>query len=130
MGASFAKTYITVIGVVLVVSGLLGFVENPIVGPDALLATDALHNIVHLGTGALALFIGFGQRGDRLARGVIGFGWLYAALFVVLLVTPTLFGLLSVPVNGADHILHVGLAVVSLVVGMSARGRVASPAGA
>ncbi|MGH8924852.1 MAG: DUF4383 domain-containing protein [Acidimicrobiia bacterium] len=121
MGAWFAKTYITVIGVVLVVSGLLGFIENPIVGPDALLATDALHNIVHILTGGLALAIGFGRSGEALVRGVIGFGWLYIVLFVVLLLSPTLFGLLTIEVNVADHILHGGLGVLSLLIGMSAR---------
>ena len=128
MGASFAKTYITVIGVVLVVSGLLAFIDNPLFGPDAVFATDALHNIVHIVTGGLALAIGFGRSGEALARGVIGFGWLYLVLFVVLLVSPTLFGLLTVEVNLADHVLHAGLGVLSLLVGMGARRTATGPA--
>ncbi|MGQ0848371.1 MAG: DUF4383 domain-containing protein [Actinomycetota bacterium] len=118
-----AKTYITVVGVILVASALLGFTSNPFVGEaeNALLAADALHNIVHLITGLLALWIGFGMSGDRLARGVIGFGWLYVVLFVVLLLSPDLFGLLSIDTNLADHVLHAALGVVSLLVGMAAR---------
>ncbi|MFN2487207.1 MAG: DUF4383 domain-containing protein [Acidimicrobiia bacterium] len=127
MNASFAKSYITVIGVVLIVGGILGLTNNPLFGTDGLFATDALHNIVHVATGPVALAIGFGQRGDSLARGAIGFGWLYMVLFVLLLVFPTLFGSLSVEVNVADHFLHAGLGVVTLLVGLGARRAVGSP---
>ncbi|CAN5304244.1 hypothetical protein BH18ACT5_BH18ACT5_00340 [soil metagenome] len=120
---AFAKTYITVIGIVLVVSGLLGFFDNPFVGadPDAILAADALHNIVHIATGFLGLWIGLSKRGEALARGVIAFGVLYLVLFVVLYLSPTLFGALSIEVNNGDHVLHAVLAVVSLLVGFAAR---------
>lgn len=127
-----AKAYIIVVGVILVLSGLAGFVDNPIVGDPAnepILATDALHNIVHLATGLLGLWIGLGMAGDRVARGVIWFGWLYIVLFVVLLLSPDLFGLLTVDVNNADHFLHGALGVVSLLVGFVARQTTgASPA--
>jgi hypothetical protein len=127
----FAKPYITVVGVVLVISGLLAFVSNPFVGSssNAILAADALHNFVHIATGLLGLWLGFTKRGESLARGVVGFGYLYVVLFIVLVATPTLFGLLSIPVNGADHVLHAALGFVSLLVGYSAR-RGAVPAAA
>lgn len=118
-----AKAYIIVVGLILVISGLAGFIDNPIVGDpanDVILATDALHNIVHLATGLLGLWIGLGM-GDRVARGVIWFGWLYIVLFVVLLISPNLFGLLSVDVNNADHFLHGALGVVSILVGLASR---------
>ena len=46
---------------------------------------------------------------------------LYLVLFVVLFLSPTLFGALSIEVNNADHVLHAVLAVVSLLVGFAAR---------
>jgi hypothetical protein len=119
-----AKAYTTVVGIILVVSGLLGFIDNPIVGDSdgALLATDAVHNVVHIATGLLALWIGFGMAGARLANGVTAFGILYLVIFVVCLISDDLFGLFALPVNAADHVLHGALGVVSILVGRSAAG--------
>jgi hypothetical protein len=46
---------------------------------------------------------------------------LYAVIFIAVLVSPTLFGLFSVPANAALHVIHAALAVVSLAVGYMAR---------
>ncbi len=124
-----AQGYAALVGVVLVAAGLLGFISNPIVGPgpnnngtDVLLAANAIHNIVHIATGALALYIAFGLSGEAQANGLIAFGILYAIIFVALLVDRTLFGLFrDIPANTADHVLHAGLAVVSLAVGYLAK---------
>jgi hypothetical protein len=43
--------------------------------------------------------------------------------FVVTLISPSLFGLFTVPVNAVDHVIHVGVAVVSIALGSMARGR-------
>lgn len=118
-----AKWWAAVAGVVLVLVGLLGFVENPIVGPadGALMPTDTLHNIVHLGSGLLALYIAFGLRGQNRVNALIGFGILYTVIFLAVLVSPNLFGLFSVPANTVLHVIHAALAGVSLAVGYMAR---------
>ena len=112
-------------GVALIGAGLLGFLpNNPIASadPNALFRVNTLHNIVHLATGALALWIGMGMRGEALANGLIGFGALYAVVALLLVVDPTLFGLFGdAPANTADHVLHAALAVVSLVLGWMLR---------
>lgn len=115
-------------GLVLVAVGLLGFIANPLVGTSsgALVPTDNLHNVVHLGTGLLALYIAFGLQGAAQVNGVIGFGILYVVIFLAVLISPTLFGLFSVPANAVLHVIHAALAVVSLGVGYSARGSMAS----
>jgi hypothetical protein len=122
-----ARGYAALVGIVLVVVGLLGFIANPIVAdPNAannpIFHTDAIHNIVHLGTGAVALFIAFGLPAERQPQGVIGFGLLYVAIFVLVLLSPTLFGILGVPANPPLHILHAALAISALAVGYMARG--------
>jgi hypothetical protein len=117
------KAYITIAGVLGLVTGLVGFTDNPFVGDpahDAIFATDSLHNLVHISTGLLALWIGLGMTGQRQARGITRFGTLYILLFVVFLISPRLFGLLQVDVNNADHVLHAALGVATLVVGMAA----------
>jgi hypothetical protein len=115
-------------GIVLVAVGLLGFIDNPLVGDttDALVPTDALHNVVHLGTGALALFIAFGLRGVNQVNATIGFGVLYTIIFLAVVVSPTLFGLFQVEANAVIHVIHAALAVVSLAVGYSARSETAA----
>ena len=120
-----AMAWSTLVGVVLVAAGLLGFLNTPLVGSasGALVATDNVHNIVHLLTGAVALFIAFGLKGDQQANAVLGFDVLYLIIFVAVLASPTLFGLFSVPANAAVHVVHITVAVVSLAIGWMARGR-------
>jgi len=111
-------------GIVLVAAGLLGFLNTSIAGTseNALLRVDTVHNIVHIVTGLLALYIAFGLKGEQQVNGVIGFGILYVVIFVAVLVSPTLFGIFSVAANAPIHVIHAALAVVSLVVGYMARG--------
>ena len=117
------QMWMTLAGIVLVAVGLIGFIDNPLVGsdPNALLPTGLVHNIVHLATGALALYIAFGLRGQNQVNGAIGFGVLYAVILVVVLLSPDLFGLFEVPANAVLHVIHAALAGVSLVVGYMAR---------
>lgn len=128
------KSTAAIIGVVLVAAGLLGFIGNPIVGPgpnnngtDVLLAANSVHNIVHLGTGALALYIAFALSGAQQANAFLGFGILYVVIFVAVLFSPTLLGLFDpIRANVPIHVLHAGLAVVGIAVGYMARGSASS----
>lgn len=122
--ADLAKTWALVAGAILVLVGILGFFPNPIVGgaPGALVATDALHNIVHLGTGVVALVIYSLSSGDARKSALIGFGALYAAVFVLVLISPSLFGLFAIPANGMDHLIHAALAALTLGIAFLARG--------
>ena len=122
--ANLAMGWITLAGVVLVAVGLIGFVSNPLVGAasGALVPTDNVHNVVHLVTGLVALYIGFGLKGENQVNGVIGFGVLYVVIFLAVVVSPTLFGIFSISANVVIHLIHAALAVVSLAVGYMARG--------
>jgi Domain of unknown function (DUF4383) len=123
---ALARAYMGFIGITLVVVGLLGFISNPIVGDVAsnpLFITGTNHNIVHLLTGALALYVAFGLSGSSQAMGTIAFGGLYLVVFVALLISPDLFGLLY-KVSIADHFLHAGIGFLSVAVGVMARGSV------
>ena len=123
-----ARSWLYLSGVILIVVGILGFFSNPLVGPDGFVATDNPHNIVHILTGLLALGLGYAMR-DDIGMATLLFGALYLAVFVVTLISPTLFGVFSVPVNVVDHVIHIGLAIVSLGLGYMARGRSAVAAG-
>ena len=121
---NLAMGWMTLAGLVLIAVGLLGFVSNPLVGSasGALVPTDAIHNLVHLLTGLLALYIAFGLKGETQVNGVIGFGILYVVIFAAVLLSPNLFGIFSISANLLLHVIHAALAVVSLAVGYMARG--------
>ena len=119
---SLAQWWMAIAGVVLLAAGLIGFIQNPLAySSNAILIVDNTHNIVHLATGALALFIAFGLRGEQQINATIGFGVLYVAIFVLNIVSPNLFGLFSVPANNAVHVVHAAVAIVTLGVGYLAR---------
>lgn len=119
---SLAQWWMALAGAVLLATGLIGFIQNPIAySTDAILIVDNVHNVVHLATGALALFIAFGLRGEQQINATIGFGLLYVAIFVLNLLSPNLFGLFSVPANTPIHVVHATVAVVTLAVGYMAR---------
>lgn len=122
--ANPAMGWATLSGIVLIAAGLLGSLNTPIAGdgPNAILAVDSVHDIVHVLTGLVALGIAFGLSGEQQVNALIGFGILYAIIFVAILVSPTLFGLFDVSANAPIHIIHVAVAVVSLGVGSLARG--------
>ena len=121
-----AKWYSVVTGVVLVLVGILGFINNPIVGaPTAgnqpLFVTDTIHNIIHLASGLFLLYVAYGVRGAARGTLLIAFGVVYALVLVVTLLDQDAFGLLPNGVNAADHVLHLVLAVASIAVGWMAR---------
>ena len=120
----------TLAGIVLTAAGLLGFLNTSIIGSadNALVRTDTIHNVVHLLTGLIALYIAFGLKGEQQATAVLGFGVLYVIIFVAVLASPTLFGIFSVPSNAAVHVIHATVALVSLAVGYMARGSSAAMA--
>ncbi len=121
---SLAMGWAALAGIVLLLAGGLGFLNTSLVGTseNALLRTDTVHNLVHVLTGLLALTIAFGLKGQQLVNGVIGLGVLYVIIFAAVLLSPTLFGLFSVAANAPIHVVHVAVAVVSLGVGLMARG--------
>lgn len=117
------KSWSALAGIVLVAVGLIGFLDTPLVGAasGALVPTDGLHNVVHLATGVLALWIAFGLGGKTQVDALLGFGVLYVVIFLAVLVSPTLFGLFSVPANMVIHLIHAALAAVSIAVAWMAR---------
>lgn len=123
-----ARGYAALIGLILVVVGVVGFFDNPFVGdPDTnpLFVTGTVHNMVHLATGFLALYIAFALVGHAQADAVTGFGVLYLVIVALTLVSPNLFGILGPSpgynVSVMDHGLHLAVGVVSVAVGITAR---------
>ena len=104
------------LGVVLVVIGLLGFVmSSPLLG---IFEVDTLHNIIHLASGAIALVVGGNRSMARMF--LIIFGLVYAGVAIIGFVQETtVLGLFCV--NQADNILHAAIGAVCLVVGFGSK---------
>ncbi len=103
-------------GVIFIVIGILGFI--PGVTPNGhilgIFHVDAVHNVVHLLSGIIAL----------LCAGSFGAAKTYFKIFGVVYAIVTIIGLVNgvsvlgiFPVNMADNILHLVIAVLALALG-------------
>ncbi len=117
-----ARTYAGVIGVVVILIGVVGLIagEKPLLG---LVNIDILEDIIHLVTGGLLAYVGFGQQDEGLARSVVGgLGAVYLLVGVLGFIIPMLFGLLPNGYSIVDNIIHLTLGVLGIAVAFSSRG--------
>ena len=121
-----SKSAALLIGVVFIAVGLLGFIDNPIIGTaeGAIFHADATHNYVHIASGVLFALVAL--MAPRSSAGfMMLFGIVYLAIGVVGMVSDTgsVFGFLHV--NEADNYLHIGLGIVIFLLGVITRRKVA-----
>jgi hypothetical protein len=122
-----AQVYALVIGAVLVVAGIAGFFysasfdtgdgteRDAVVG---ILDVNGWHNLVHLASGALGLLVAGSYGGARAYA--LGLGAVYAVVTVLGFVAgdgDEIFNLL--PVNTADNVLHLLIAIAGLGAGLA-----------
>jgi hypothetical protein len=120
-----AKTILYLLGSILTVVGILGFVmPSPLFG---IFEVNALHNVVHLASGLVFLGVAFMAPSQSAMTAKI-FGVVYALVAVLGLIMggDMLLGLISV--NMADHLLHIALALVLLYAGFMGGSRENGPA--
>ena len=109
------KMAATVIGIVFIAVGILGFIPNPLVSPTGMFAVNTLHNVVHLVSGAVLLAGVYSSLGSGLALKIVGV--IYGAVAVLGLVMGPGMLLGLIHINAADNWLHVLLAIVILAAG-------------
>lgn len=103
------------LGWIFVVVGVLGFFSNPIVGEGAIFHTDLNHNLVHLISGALLLWVAYAAPGRAsMVLKVLGVVYLLVLLagFFMAGDTGSLLGFMEI--NDMDNWLHLVLAAVLL----------------
>lgn len=117
-----AKTAAILIGLIFIAVGLLGYIDNPIVGTSdgAIFHADSVHNIVHIVSGALFLLVALAAPGS--AGGFLKlFGLVYLIIGIIGFVQYGTTGMGKVlgflHVNGADNFLHVSLGIVIFLAG-------------
>ncbi len=118
-----ARTYAGVVGAAIILIGVVGLLagEEPLLG---LVNIDIVEDLVHLLTGGLLAYVGFGQRDEGLARNVVGgLGVVYLLVGVLGFVIPMLFGLLPHGYSIVDNLIHLALGAAGIVVAFLLPGR-------
>lgn len=125
-----AQTIALLIGLVFIAVGLLGFIENPIVGDgeDVIFHADTVHNMVHIVSGIF--FFVFAMAGYKAARNfIVLFGILYLLIGILGMLQIGDKGMTEVlgflHVNPADNFLHIGLGILITLLGFAAHKPVA-----
>jgi hypothetical protein len=116
------RTYAQILGVVLLLVGVVGLVLGDRVWLG-ILNVDIVEDIVHLITGGLLAYVGFGRADLALARNVVlALGVIYLVVGILGFVVPMLFGLIPSGYTLFDNLLHLVLGVLSIALALFARG--------
>jgi hypothetical protein len=125
-GSTPARLYAGLVGAVLVVAGIIGFFYSSSFGSPGhvdkvfgLLGVNAWHNLVHIATGGLGL-LAF-TAGARASRNyALGIGVVYIIVAVWGFIIGSGDSILGfIPINTADSVLHLALAVVGIGAGLA-----------
>jgi hypothetical protein len=130
-GKTLPQVYALTLGVVLVAVGIIGFLVEPSfgIGDSAQRGTlmvfdiNGWHNVVHLLSGIVGIALAGTAAKARLF--CIGYGVVYVLVTILGFVVGDGGLLLSlIPINTADNLLHLVIALTGIAIGLS------SPAGA
>jgi preprotein translocase subunit Sss1 len=117
------RRYAQILGVVLIIIGIVGLL---VLGNEVwlgILNTDTLEDIVHILTGGLLAYVGFGGTDPATARNlVLALGVVYLAVGILGFVVPMVFGLIPHGYTLFDDLLHLVLGVLSIAVALTASG--------
>ena len=113
-----AKTVCKILGVVFLLVGLAGFVSPGLLGAHLTLP----HNIVHIVSGAIALYLGFAGSLSGAKAFCLVFGVVYLALGILGMAFGTgaerMWMLGPLHFGQSDHSIHILLGVVFLAGGL------------
>jgi hypothetical protein len=114
------KGFAIFFGILLLAAGAAGFV--PQLTPEGQLlgvfAVDTMHNVVHIITGILAIAMGVaGAAQARMFFRVVGV--VYAVIAAMGFVGGHGGEVMGMTMNMADHLLHVGIAILGLALGFA-----------
>lgn len=119
------RLYAQVLGVVLLLIGVLGLLLGDGLLLD-ILNIDITEDLVHILTGGILAYVGFGRVDAGAARSVVlALGVVYLLVGILGFVVPMLFGLIPTGYTLFDNLLHLALGVLSLVIALSGRGATA-----
>jgi hypothetical protein len=121
-----AQWYCLLAGLSLLLAGIFGFISDASfdtgdgVQGDLFLAfeVNAIHNLIHVASGVVLLAASPRRASARVVA--LGFGLVYGLVAVIGLIDgEDVLGL--IPVNAADHLLHVALSALGVISGLISR---------
>jgi hypothetical protein len=121
-----AQWYCLLAGLSLLLAGIFGFISDSSfdtgdgVQGDTFLGfeVNAIHNLVHLASGAVLLAASPRRASARAVA--LGFGLVYGLVAIIGLIDGSdVLGL--IPVNSADNVLHIALAALGIITGLISR---------
>ncbi len=121
-----AQWYCLLAGLSLLLAGILGFISDASfdtgdgVQGDLFLAfeVNAIHNLIHVASGVVLLAASPKRASARVVA--LGFGLVYGLVAIIGLIDgEDVLGL--IPVNAADHLLHVALSALGVISGLISR---------
>ena len=114
------RQYAGIIGIVVLALGVVGVLVKLISGSDYLfniINVSSDKNVIHLITGGLMAYVGYGQSDVSLAKMVVGvLGIVYLLVFVISLFSATVFNLIGGGFTWADNIVHLVLGLLGIYV--------------
>ena len=127
-----AQLYALLFGIVLLAVGILGFIADSSFGTGSdvngsdfiVFEVNGWHNIVHILSGLLGLTLW--RRRDTARAYALGFGAVYLVVTIWGFITGDQV-LWLIPVDAADNILHLLIAVAGLAAGLSSRDDATAP---
>ena len=131
--ASPARLYALLVGGALTIAGIIGFFYDSSFDTGSSLTSDAVfgvldvngwHNLVHIATGAIGLFVAASYGGSR--GYALGLGAVYIVVAVLGFIAgdgDEIFNL--IPVNTEDNFLHLLIGVAGIAAGVATPARAA-----
>jgi hypothetical protein len=121
-----AQLYALLFGIVLLAIGILGFIADSSFGTGSdvdgsdfiIFEVNGWHNIVHILSGLVGLALA--RRRDTARAYALGFGAVYLVVTIWGFITGDQV-LWLIPVDAADNVLHLLIAVAGLAAGLASR---------
>jgi hypothetical protein len=112
------KRFAQILGVVLILVGIVGLVLGDRVWLG-ILNVDIFEDIVHLLTGGILAYVGFGRTDLSTARSVVlALGVVYLVVGILGFLVPMMLGLIPHGYTIFDNLLHLALGVLGIAVAL------------
>src|SRR3989338_4950901 len=95
---SLQNIWAKILGFVLLIVGIIGFFNNPVLG---IFGVDTLHNLVHVITGIFGIWVGFGS-----LNAATNFNKWFGVIYLLVAILGFLNLITFMTANMADHWLH------------------------
>jgi hypothetical protein len=115
------RQYAGIAGIGVLALAVVGMIARLISGSDYLfniVNVSWTENLIHTITGGLMGYVAYKQSDIALARTVVGvLGFVYLLVFVISLLSATMFGLLGSGLTLTDNLIHLVLGLAGVYVG-------------